>query len=138
MTTYVHHTCKVFLPMLAKPSDDGQCWPKHVKIISYILILNLFYLMGLATNSCIMKCNGLGCLIKIHHTMCCQPTAMFLHIAAVKPVSPTYSDVSRHCNCKASRLDFTTEESDTSRRNQFLLSKASALPFTGLYYEFQT
>jgi hypothetical protein len=40
--------------MLAVPYDDDQQWPKHVKVIFYILILNLLHLMGLTTHSCLM------------------------------------------------------------------------------------
>jgi hypothetical protein len=33
------------------PSDDGQWWPKHVKAVFYIFILNVLHLMGLTTHS---------------------------------------------------------------------------------------
>jgi hypothetical protein len=47
-----------FFELLAVPSDVDQYWPKHVKAIFYILILNLLHLMGLSTLSCNKKCNG--------------------------------------------------------------------------------
>jgi hypothetical protein len=47
--TYVQNTLKVrvFPNSVGEPSDDGQCWPNHVKMYLYMFILNLLHLMEL-------------------------------------------------------------------------------------------
>jgi hypothetical protein len=43
---------KYFFLVLAVPADDGRYWAKHVKVIFYVLILNLLHLMDLTAHSC--------------------------------------------------------------------------------------
>jgi hypothetical protein len=40
-----------FSTVLATPSDDGQQWPKHIKVNFHILLKNLLHLMDVTTYS---------------------------------------------------------------------------------------